>query len=387
MSKTEYAYTVGEVGTAIKTYNYAYLNAWKDQLTTFDGQSIVYDAAGNPTSYLGNTLTWSKGRLLTKYVNGSTTVDMQYNAKGLRATKVKTSTYSNASSSYTYDSNGKLRTEIAGSFTRRYFYGADGIIGYEENGERFMYRKNLFGDITAIYQGATKIAEYSYDAWGNCKVTFDTNGYGTRNPIRYRGYYFDNDLNMYYLTTRYYDPKIGRFINADTPKYLEPKTINGLNLYAYCCNNPIMHIDPMGTFLYTCWGEDGGYDLDEEIFKYLGGGGGGYGYTNYGKSLESGTAQDHGYIPTPEVIPRETPQFEKWKYRFFEERTEYFIEKILEIIDRITEGAPGYATDVYLLPEATFSSGTGPGAAGARHAGDLIFSRFFGEDYVMDHID
>ena len=50
--------------------------------------------------------------------------------------------------------------------------------------------------------------------------------------------------------TRYYDPKTGRFINADTPNYLEPKTINGLNLYAYCGNNPIMRIDELGTAWY-----------------------------------------------------------------------------------------------------------------------------------------
>ena len=66
------------------------------------------------------------------------------------------------------------------------------------------------------------------------------------NPIRYRGYYFDNDLNMYYLLTRYYDPKIGRFINADAIEYLKPQNINGLNLYAYCSNNPVMNVDPTG---------------------------------------------------------------------------------------------------------------------------------------------
>ena len=49
--------------------------------------------------------------------------------------------------------------------------------------------------------------------------------------------------------TRYYDPKIGRFINADSFEYLEPKTINGLNLYAYCGNNPVMYCDPTGHFL------------------------------------------------------------------------------------------------------------------------------------------
>ena len=60
-----------------------YGNAWEDQLTSFDGQSVVYDAIGNPTSYLGAALTWSKGRLLTRYVNGDKTVTMQYDANGI----------------------------------------------------------------------------------------------------------------------------------------------------------------------------------------------------------------------------------------------------------------------------------------------------------------
>jgi RHS repeat-associated protein len=125
-------------------------------------------------------------------------------------------------------------------------YSSDGIAGYEENGARFVCRKNLFGDITAIYQGTTKLAEYVYDAWGNCTIIQNTNGIGTRNPFRYRGYYWDEDLKMYYLMTRYYDPKTGRFINADSFEYLDPNKINGLNLYAYCRNNPIMCMDSGG---------------------------------------------------------------------------------------------------------------------------------------------
>ena len=68
--------------------------------------------------------------------------------------------------------------------------------------------------------------------------------------MRYRGYYWDKDLKMYYLITRYYDPKTGRFINADSFEYLEPQKINGLNLYAYCGNNPVMRIDELGTAWY-----------------------------------------------------------------------------------------------------------------------------------------
>lgn len=124
-----------------------------------------------------------------------------------------------------------------------------------------MFRKNLFGDITAIYRGNTKVAEYRYDAWGNCLVidpatglaTDDFEFIGHQNPFRYRGYYWDNDLGLYYLMSRYYDPQMGRFINADGIEYLDPQTIHGLNLYAYCGNNPIMYTDPLGTTKWWEW--------------------------------------------------------------------------------------------------------------------------------------
>ena len=66
------------------------------------------------------------------------------------------------------------------------------------------------------------------------------------NPIRYRGYYYDEETGLYYLKTRYYDPEIGRFMTIDDISYIDPETINGLNLYAYCANNPIANVDPNG---------------------------------------------------------------------------------------------------------------------------------------------
>ena len=69
------------------------------------------------------------------------------------------------------------------------------------------------------------------------------------NPFRYRGYYYDTETGLYYLITRYYDPETGRFISADSIEYLNPETLGGLNLYAYCGNNPVMAIDPDGTKL------------------------------------------------------------------------------------------------------------------------------------------
>ena len=78
----------------------------------------------------------------------------------------------------------------------------------------------------------------------NCTAT---NKVGILNPFRYRSYYYDTETGLYFLQTRYYDPETGRFITIDDISYLAPDTINGLNLYAYCGNNPVMNVDPKGT--------------------------------------------------------------------------------------------------------------------------------------------
>ena len=116
----------------------------------------------------------------------------------------------------------------------------------------YWFERNLHGDVVAIYNNSnTKLASYLYDAWGNHTVTYH-NGGGSltaivNNPIRYRGYYYDIDLGLYYLQTRYYDSNIGRFINADDVTNLGvDQNLISYNLYAYCSNNPVMFTDPSG---------------------------------------------------------------------------------------------------------------------------------------------
>ena len=92
------------------------------------------------------------------------------------------------------------------------------------------------------------MAGYAYDAWGNYTITSDTTKYdvATANPIRYRGYYYDANTNLYYLNARYYSPELRRFISPDDTAYLDPETPNGLNLYVYCNNDPVNYADPSG---------------------------------------------------------------------------------------------------------------------------------------------
>lgn len=106
------------------------------------------------------------------------------------------------------------------------------------------------GDIIAIVdKDAAVVAKYSYDAWGVCTVTQDTSdcSIATINPFRYRGYYYDAEIQMYYLRSRYYNPAVGRFVNADDPECIFANTDDVFaNLNEYCLNEPILRIDVTG---------------------------------------------------------------------------------------------------------------------------------------------
>ena len=105
------------------------------------------------------------------------------------------------------------------------------------------------GDVVGIYDmEANLVAKYLYDAWGNCTISGETTNYAVAraNPIRYRGYYYDEDTGLYYCNARYYSPKWRRFISPDATSYLAPESVNGLNQYCYCGNDPVNYYDPSG---------------------------------------------------------------------------------------------------------------------------------------------
>ena len=120
--------------------------------------------------------------------------------------------------------------------------------------DNYLFVKNIQGDVLHIYdENGNKVVSYTYDAWGNVTTTLTsgiTSGQRTvanNNPFRYRGYYYDTHLEMYYLQSRYYNPEWGRFINADG-FVSTGQGIIGNNMFAYCGNNPVTRYDPTGTF-------------------------------------------------------------------------------------------------------------------------------------------
>jgi len=124
----------------------------------------------------------------------------------------------------------------------------------------YYYVLNLQGDVVKLVEHVRNgrvytlntVAEYTYDAWGKPLSTTDGEGNSVANthiaklnPLRYRGYYFDMETGFYYLQSRYYDPTLRRFINADSYQSTG-QGILGTNMFAYCNNSPVGYMDPAG---------------------------------------------------------------------------------------------------------------------------------------------
>ncbi len=110
--------------------------------------------------------------------------------------------------------------------------------------QTYYYITNLQGDVMyMVDESGDEVASYEYDPYG--KLTRTTGDFAETNPIRYRGYYYDNDTDFYYLQSRYYDPAVCRFINHDNYAATGQGLV-GYNMFAYCNNNPITYADPSG---------------------------------------------------------------------------------------------------------------------------------------------
>ena len=241
--KKEYKYSLEDrlYSPTITSYTYA-SKGNKDQLINFNGEAIAYDAMGRPTSIGSHNLTWNKKGKLVGYDD----VAYTYGLNGIRTSKtvdgVKT-TYSLL--------NNKILAERSDGKEIVYRYSSDKLIGFAFNDVEYIYERNIQGDVLRIYRkdSLSLAAEYHYDAYGNHEVINHTEEkIGDVNPFRYRGYYFDVETGWYYLNARYYSSAMGRFISPDELSILDEtkSQINGLNLYMYCGNNPVMNIDSSG---------------------------------------------------------------------------------------------------------------------------------------------
>ena len=177
---------------------------------------------------------------------------------------------------YTYDNNGNLGllTDSASGRRTQYFYDfqdrlmrweqsgsgyANSVTwGYDDNNNLSTQKQTLNGTtyttsytydkdnrLTKTTEG-TVSAGYTYDTWGNPLTTTGSlaSTLGEQTPLRYRGYVYDTETGLYYLQSRYYNPTWGRFINADS--LIDNRGVHTQNVFAYCGNNPVNHVDSDG---------------------------------------------------------------------------------------------------------------------------------------------
>ena len=237
LKKERFAYN--DKTTPLETVTYTYGDAnWRDKLTAVNGSTICYDAIGNPLNDGTWTYTWQNGRQLQKMQKAGVTVEFVYNADGLRVQK----TVNGVATKYTLHGKNVVHM-TSGTDELHFFYDAQNrptVVVY--NGTAYAYVKSLQGDIVAILdENGNAVVSYGYDAWGAplwCTGEL-AETLGKVQPFRYRGYVFDEETGLYYLRSRYYNPRWGRFVNADG-------AIIQKNLFAYCSNGPIVGYDPSG---------------------------------------------------------------------------------------------------------------------------------------------
>ena len=232
-------------GETVKTYAYGDEN-WKDLLTSFNGQDIIYDEIGNPLSYRGMTMQWKGGRRLASLTKDGLSVSYEYNTDGIRTQK----TVNGVTTKYYLDGSSVLR-QVTGNDVLEFFYDSNGVVGFYYNSTPYYYLKNIQGDVIGILDAnGTQVVSYTYDAWGKLIETTGTlaDTIGQLNPFRYRSYYYDSETGLYYLNSRYYDAEVGRFISVDNAISGNGKSVQGYNLFVYCFNNPISLIDQNGNW-------------------------------------------------------------------------------------------------------------------------------------------
>ena len=229
-------------------------DGWKDQISEINNNPVSYDENGNVIQCGDRYFEWNNGRQLEFVYGDDFDCSYTYDENGIRTSKTV-----NGVTTYYNTIDGVILSQTDGTNTMYFQYDDSGVpIGFIYNDIQIFYRTNQNGDVIALVTTyGTVIANYKYDAWGRTTAIDIPYGFdlikeiAAANPLRYRGYYLDNETGYYYLQSRYYDPSICRFINADDYNYINKEEFEGLNMFAYCNNNPPNISDHIG-----CWGSD-----------------------------------------------------------------------------------------------------------------------------------
>ncbi len=274
LKKSVAGYTTNDTVTPDVSHSFTVSSDYADYITSYDGKAITTSSIGNITSISTTTYSWTRAKLLSQIKKSTTDyVNNSYDGEGFRIKKVYYKDGVTTTHTYIRDGRKILVEKINNGTTEKvlnYLYLGENVIGFVYNNAYYHFQKNLQNDIIAIYnESGIKVAAYEYDAWGNHTITLDTNSIGSLNPFRYRGYYYDVETGLFMVGHRYYNPEWGRWLSPDDIEYLNPQSINGLNLYAYCFNNPIKYVDYTGHFPVAIDIILTGFDHSLGLYKFI----------------------------------------------------------------------------------------------------------------------
>ena len=235
----------------------------KDLTNNTNIREFTYDSAhgGYPVSITKNgtkiDLVW-EGKRLKKYGN----INFFYNDEGIRIGKGSDDYYEE----YILEGSkivGLHHSAANGiDYTIYFNYDETGkLFGASCDGKEYFYIHDITGNITKIVdEDFSIVALYEYDAFGKLKPDSyhsQTTTIGKYNPFIYKNYFYDVETGLFYCNSRYYSPELCRWLTPDSIEYLDPESINGLNLYCYCGNNPVMYVDPSGHAPWWSWALSG----------------------------------------------------------------------------------------------------------------------------------
>jgi RHS repeat-associated protein len=225
-------------GGRTERYRYNGKNQLVRRVAGGDAWDYTYDLQGNLVREVGpkgerQYLYDTENRQIRVLSGGKEIQEARYDGKGMRAGL----TVNGKKSTFLY-ADQRLYAEFdeTGVDISRYIWG-DGLVGLGYQGELHGLHQDEQLN-TGWITGEEGVPEntYEYDAFG---VILGSHG-KVQGRLLYGGQQYDAEVKQYYLRARYYNPVIGRFMQEDTYRG------DGLNLYAYCANNPVMYYDPSG---------------------------------------------------------------------------------------------------------------------------------------------